>query len=128
MEAAELEFAGRGFTGAGMKALATLAGVSQSLLHYRFGSKDKLHAAVTRNRSSMIDAIRLTLLRAVDKSAEDGLAQVYQSALGLMAMALPRDGREARLAGRPETEHDEEDYVETLIRFAVGGAKAVQSG
>ncbi|PID36679.1 MAG: hypothetical protein CR993_03370 [Rhodobacterales bacterium] len=190
LAAAEVEFAERGFDGAGMKALAARAGVSQSLLHYHFGSKDKLYAAVIKSRSSRINAQRLEMLAAVDTSSEDGLAQVframfapafgpagggrafarifagliagnerdkalvrayydetakafiaalqeclpgtsaldaaqiYQCALGVMAMRLPRDGRAERLAG--STSHEEE-RIETLVRFAVGGAKAIQS-
>ena len=66
LRAAEVEFAEKGFDGAGMKALAVRAGVSQSLLHYHFGSKDQLYAAVIRDRSRMINAERRALLGAID--------------------------------------------------------------
>ncbi len=192
LSAAEQEFAERGFDGAGMKALAARAKVSQSLLHYHFGSKDKLYAAVIQSRSSAINSERLMLLGKVDMSADDALpqvframfepalgpsgggrayarifagliagnerdqalvranydetaktfiaairdclpgagalsaAQVYLCALGVMATALSREGRAQRLAGTTDTQDDE--VLETLIRFAVGGAKAIQNG
>lgn len=191
--AAEEEFSERGFDGAGMKAISARADVSQSLLHYHFGSKDKLYAAVIQTRSSMINQERLALLDAVDLTAADGLERVFQAmflpalgpsgggrayarifagliagnardqalvkdnydetaqvfikaiqtclpgigpqaashiylcALGVLAMSLARDGRAARLAGMEDVE-DSEAIVETLTRFAVGGAKAIQNG
>lgn len=192
LAAAELEFAERGFDGAGMKALAARADVSQSLLYYHFGSKDKLYSAVIQSRSSLINSERLTLLGAIDMSADDRLAmvframfapalgpsgggrayarifagliagherdqalvranydetakafiaalqnclpgitalnaaQIYQCALGVMATALSRDGRAERLAESDDA-GAAEDLIETLIMFAVGGAKAIQS-
>lgn len=195
--AAEEEFAERGFDGAGMKALANRAGVSQSLLHYHFGSKDKLYAKVIESRSALINTERMALLEAVDLTAPQALehvfgamfrpalgpsgggrayarifagliagsardqalvrenyddtarafiaaircclgeidatpaAHIYLSALGVLAMALARDGRAARLAGAPEGApviESDEKLVETLVRFAVGGARAIQNG
>jgi len=192
LTAAEQEFAERGFDGAGMKALATRAGVSQSLLHYHFGSKDKLYAAVIQSRSTQINTERLNQLQAVDQAAPDALEQIfaamfrpalgpsgggrayarifagliagntrdqilvrenydetaqsfiaaimrcldgidraaaahiYLSALGVLAMGLSRDGRAERLANTSDTKTDEE-LIMTLVRFAVGGAKAIHS-
>lgn len=192
LAAAELEFAERGFDGAGMKALAARADVSQSLLHYHFGSKDKLYSAVIQSRSSQINSERLTHLGAVDMSADNCLAQVframfapalgpsgggrayarifagliagherdqalvrvnydetakafiaalqdclpgitaldaaqiYQCALGVMATALTRDGRAQRLV-ESERIITEQEQIEILVRFAVGGAKAIQN-
>ncbi|MEM9580444.1 MAG: TetR/AcrR family transcriptional regulator [Pseudomonadota bacterium] len=89
LEAAEAEFADKGFDGAGMKALALRAGVSQSLLHYHFGSKDQLYAAVIRARSRKINAERLERLAAVDLVAADALHQVFSA---LFAPALGPSG------------------------------------
>lgn len=191
LTAAEQEFAERGFDGAGMKALAARAGVSQSLLHYHFGSKDKLYAAVIQSRSTQINSERLSLLQAVDLTAPDALEQVfaamfqpalgpsgggrayarifagliagntrdqelvrehydetaqsfiaailrcldgidradaahiYLGALGVLAMALSRDGRAERLADTSGNTSDDARSA-SLIRFAVGGAKAVR--
>ena len=61
--AAEIEFAERGFDGAGMKAISQRADVSQALLHYHFGSKDQLYSEVVARRSRMINAERLALMK-----------------------------------------------------------------
>jgi len=190
--AAEQEFAERGFDGASMKALSLRANVSQSLLHYHFGSKDRLYASVIHNRSELINSERLSLLGEVDPTVPDGLAQlfyalfapalgpsggghayarifagliagnsrdqalvrecyddtaktfiaalqeclpgisateasqVYLCALGTLATSLARDGRAARLA--EESDANNEELMTTLIRFAMGGAKAIQNG
>jgi TetR/AcrR family transcriptional regulator len=46
LRAAVAEFADQGVAGARMDAIARAAGVNKALLHYYFGSKDGLHAAV----------------------------------------------------------------------------------
>lgn len=188
LAAAEQEFADRGFEGAGMKALAARAEVSQSLLHYHYGSKDRLYAAVIEHRSALINAERQALLDRVDLLGEDALskvfhalfapalgpsgggrayarifagliagnardqvlvrdcydetakafiaairtclpkadgqagAQIYLCALGVLATSLAADGRASRLAGAPK---QTQDPIPTLIRFAVGGARAI---
>lgn len=191
LAAAEQEFADRGFEGAGMKALAARAGVSQSLLHYHFGSKDRLYGAVIQNRSHRINEERLALLNAVAPMGADHLgqifhalfapalgplgggrayarifagliagnardqalvracydetakafiaairaalpdvsaleaAEIYLCALGVLAASLARDGRAERLA---ETQAETTENINSLIRFAVGGARAIASG
>lgn len=90
--AAELEFAERGFEAAAMKALASRAAVSQSLLHYHFGSKDKLYAAVIENRSALINAERKALLDACDLDAPGALDQVFR-ALFVPALGPSGGGR-----------------------------------
>lgn len=86
IEAAEEVFAEAGFEGAGMKAIALRAGVSQALLHYHFGSKDRLYAEVIRARSRQINDARRALLAEVDFNGEDPLREVisalFRPALG----------------------------------------------
>lgn len=89
LRAAEIEFARKGFEGAGMKALAQRAGVSQSLLHYHFGSKDQLYAAVIEARSKIINAERLRRLRSIDLGHPDALARIFEA---LFIPALGPDG------------------------------------
>lgn len=91
--AAESEFSEKGFDGAGMKALAARAGVSQSLLHYHFGSKDKLYEAVIRQRSKLINDERMLLLGSVDLSCATALDEIF---VALFAPALgPAGGGKA---------------------------------
>ena len=48
LEAARTEFVAKGFAGARMQAIATSAGVNHALLHYYYGSKEKLYEAALR--------------------------------------------------------------------------------
>jgi len=191
LRAAEIEFAEKGFDGAGMKALAQRAGVSQSLLHYHFGSKDQLYGAVIRERSRLINDERLERLASIDADSDDKLeqifkalfipalgpagggrayarifagliagnerdqdlvrehydptarvfldalestlgridrsiaAQIYQFALGVLASAISRDGRIERLMGDETRKLDDDELVALLVRFSIGGAKAI---
>ncbi len=79
LASAEVEFAEAGFEGAGMKAIAARAGVSQGLLHYHFGNKEHLYAEVIRHRSKKINDSRLVLLDQVDLHAPNALAQVFDA-------------------------------------------------
>lgn len=77
--AAEFEFAERGFDGAGMKAIAARAAVAQSLLHYHFGSKDRLYAEVIGQRSTKINDERLALLAKVDLNSAQALDGILEA-------------------------------------------------
>ena len=77
--AAEIEFAERGFEGAGMKAISTRAKLSQALLHYHFGTKDRLYAEVIGQRSKKINDERLDLLAQVDLSAPKALDGILEA-------------------------------------------------
>jgi AcrR family transcriptional regulator len=46
LHAAKTEFAAKGFSGARMGSIASIAGVNQALIHYHFGSKEDLYKAV----------------------------------------------------------------------------------
>jgi AcrR family transcriptional regulator len=62
LDAAERVFALYGFDGASMRQIATEAGVAQALLHYHFGTKEKLFEAVFADRSGAINAERAARL------------------------------------------------------------------
>lgn len=193
LDAAEAVFSEIGFDGAGMKAIAQRADVSQALLHYHFGSKERLYEAVIRARSQAINARRAELLEAVDFTRPDALDQVlaalfrptlepagggkayarifaglivgrardqdlvrecydptaqaflaaiaralpgagqteagmiYQFALGVLVSVISRDGRMERLMGQAEARLNDEALIAALVRFAVGGAKALMT-
>lgn len=92
LNAAEFEFAEKGFDGASMKALAARADVSQSLLHYHFASKGKLYEAVIRKRSKLINDERILRLETIDLAQEQALYQVIE-ALFLPALGPLGGGR-----------------------------------
>ena len=79
LAAAEIEFAARGFDGAGMKAISKRADVSQALLHYHFGSKDQLYTKVVEHRSRVINAERIALLEAIDLRGPTALEQILDA-------------------------------------------------
>jgi len=58
LDAAESVFALHGFDGASMRQIAAEAGVAQALLHYHFGTKEKLYEAMFARRSDAINALR----------------------------------------------------------------------
>jgi AcrR family transcriptional regulator len=58
LDAGERVFALHGFDGASMRQIAAEAGVAQALLHYHFGTKEKLFEAVFARRSDAINAER----------------------------------------------------------------------
>ena len=82
LDAAERRFAELGFAGAGIKSIATAAGVAQGLLYYHFGSKEELYRAVVRRRSGAINAERRARLATVDIGAPDALEQILRAYLG----------------------------------------------
>lgn len=81
LDAAEEVFAENGFEGAGMKAIARAAGVSQSLLHYHFGTKEALYADVIGRRARAINEERAVLLEQVDLEAPDAVARIFRAFL-----------------------------------------------
>lgn len=79
LDAAEGEFGRAGFGGAGMKAIAQAAGVAQALLHYHFGTKEKLYEAVIARRAEVISAERERQLASVDLSSPDALHAIFDA-------------------------------------------------
>jgi len=79
LDAAEAEFSQKGFGGAGMKGIATAAGVAQGLLHYHFDNKDKLYEAVVARRSSAINAARELLLSKINLSAPEATRDIFDA-------------------------------------------------
>ena len=79
LDAAEAAFSRAGFGGATTKAIAADAGVAQGLLHYHFGTKERLFEAVIERRSGQINTARLALLDAVDTDAPDAAARIFEA-------------------------------------------------
>ena len=82
LDAGEEAFSAYGYEGAGMKAIAAAAKVSQSLLHYHFGTKEALYRAVIERRARAINNERQRLLEAVDLAADDAVARIFEALLG----------------------------------------------
>lgn len=65
LDAAEEVFGEHGFDGGNMRRIATVAGVSQALLHYHYSNKEALYQAVFERRA---DAIRIARQERLDQA------------------------------------------------------------
>ncbi len=79
LNAAEAAFSEAGFAGAGMKAIATRAGVAQGLIHYHFQTKEGLYAAVVERRANWVTTARLALLSEIDLQEPDAVSKVFEA-------------------------------------------------
>lgn len=71
LDAAERQFAERGYEGASMRAITRAAGVSVSAANYHFGSKRDLLHATLRRRVEPVNARRLERLGEIEARAAD---------------------------------------------------------
>jgi AcrR family transcriptional regulator len=82
LDAAERVFALHGFEGASMRQIATEAGVAQALLHYHFGTKEKLFQAMFARRSDAVNmerAARLESLFGADGQGHPSLEDLIEA-------------------------------------------------
>jgi AcrR family transcriptional regulator len=116
LDAAEHLFAMTGFAGTGMRAIADQAGVGQSLLHYHFGTKERLFEAMFARRAADWNRQRLQrlevkfavgkpkleefleiLLRPTVEFGRDGAKGSEHFARLIVATALGHDDRDRNL-------------------------------
>jgi AcrR family transcriptional regulator len=109
--AAEAEFSVKGFDGAGMKAIASRADVSQGLLHYHFGTKDRLYEEVIKHRSEKINSERLELLAKVDLTGHDALDKILEALFRPPLGPSGGDITYARIFSRLVVGHDREQAL-----------------
>ncbi len=98
LDAAEALFAQGGFNGVSMKDVAKGAEVDTSLMHYYFGSKAGLYAAVLTRRAGQVNASRLGALQRYaaevgDRADVAGIVRTYIEA----TFAIARNGGEGFL-------------------------------
>ncbi len=70
LDAAERVFARSGYEGAGMRRISLEAGVAQALIHYHFGTKERLFEQVVARRSQEINRRREKRLAALFKAPQ----------------------------------------------------------
>ncbi len=70
LDAAEQLFLERGFAGASMSEIAKASGVTKSLIHHHFGSKESLWEAVKRTRFAVYHDQQMKLLTGQPPSAD----------------------------------------------------------
>ena len=78
LDAAEVLFASGGFAATGMRAIAEQAGLAQSVLHYHFGTKEKLFEAMFNRRSRHMNDMRLSRLAQLIEAGGPTLEQLLE--------------------------------------------------
>jgi AcrR family transcriptional regulator len=81
LDAAERLFANSGFDGTSMRSIAEAAGVAQGLLHYHFGTKERLFAEMFTRRSEAINAARIERLDSLFAREVPSLEEVLDTLL-----------------------------------------------
>lgn len=71
LQAAEHEFATKGFAGARTTSIAEAAGVTHAMLHYYFRTKEKLFNRIIAEKISLLAEVVSKSLENVDQSLED---------------------------------------------------------
>ncbi len=79
LDAAEIEFSGAGYDGAGMKAIATRAEVAQGTLHYHFGNKEGLYESVIARRAKTLSEAREEMLAKINLTDADALERIFEA-------------------------------------------------
>lgn len=127
LEAAETEFAAKGFDGARLGTIARAASVQQALIHHYFGDKEGLHGEVVRSGlASMTEAV-WQLLSRMDAppgkpAAKAVAAKKTPGKNGAKNGATPRAGAKATANATAKTTLDDlrtlaEAFVELLLKF-----------
>lgn len=78
LDAAEVLFASGSFAATSMRAIAEEAGLAQSLLHYHFGTKEKLFQAMFDRRSKHMNDLRLERLARLTEVGTPTLEQLLE--------------------------------------------------
>jgi AcrR family transcriptional regulator len=139
LDAAEQAFAQRGFGSASLRHIIRAAGVNLAAVHYHFGSKDALVAAVFARRIRRLTSERLSLLDVCEAEAGNGpppLERVLEAFVGpaLRLTTAPGQAGKAfvRLFGRTIAEPSEhlqamlnDQFGTTVTRFLAALQRAL---
>jgi AcrR family transcriptional regulator len=139
LDAAEQAFADLGFDAASLRHIISTAGVNLAAVHYHFGSKEALLAAVFRRRLGPLSAERFDRLGRLEASHGkgplplDGVLEALLEPALHMARDPSRGGAAVvRLFGRTVAEPSEllqrllaQEFGETLVRFSEAFARAL---
>jgi AcrR family transcriptional regulator len=141
LDAAETLFAENGFSAVSLRSVIKEAGVNTASVHYHFGSKDGLVAAVIERRATPVNAERLEMLDEIEARHPTGslpLKPVLE-AFVFPVVRLRRGGKEgrpmfARLLARLLHEPDpkaarivHETFAEIFSRFSGAFARTLPS-
>jgi AcrR family transcriptional regulator len=139
LDAAEVAFADLGFDAASLRHIIALAGVNLAAVHYHFGSKEALLAAVFQRRIAPMSAERFARLDRIEQASGNGplplegiLEALIEPALQLARAPDKGGSAVVRLFGRTIAEPNEmlqkllsQEFGETLRRFSSAFARAL---
>jgi len=139
LAAAERLFGEEGFARTSLRAITLAAGVNVAAVHYHFGSKEALLAALFTRRAAPLNADRLARLDAIEAAAGDGalpleavLEAFVAPAFRLIAELDPAGPSPAQLIARFFSEPEEvvqrmlrEQFGEVGARFLVALRRAL---
>ncbi len=122
LDAAERLIAERGFAATSVREIIREAGVNTAAVHYHFGSRDGLVAALIRRRADPVNRARLERLDAVEAAAGDGplpLEAVLDALIAPMILVPRAEGVHPetlpRLIGRLMVETSEPAVRDAMI-------------
>ncbi|MDB5213710.1 MAG: Transcriptional regulator, TetR family [Myxococcaceae bacterium] len=120
LEAAESEFAAKGFDGARLGTIARAAAVQQALIHHYFGDKEGLHGEVVRSGLAAMTEGVWELLSRMD--APPGNAKAKPSASSKTQVKKAGAAKTTSKAAAAKTSVNElrtlaEAFVELLLKF-----------
>ncbi len=125
LDAAEQEFADRGFGAASLRQIIARAGVNPAAVHYHFGSKEELVSAVFERRIGIMTTERLESLDACEREGRGGhppLEKLIEAFVGpaLRLTTDPAKGGKVfmRLFGRTLAEPSE--YLQKMLNRHFG--------
>ena len=116
LEAAQSEFAAKGFDGARLGTIARAAEVQQALIHHYFGDKEGLHGEVVRSGLAAMTEGVWELLSRMDAPAESGTTST-KATTKAKAKASPAAKAKAKQTSALDLRTLAEAFVELLLKF-----------
>ena len=119
LEAAQSEFAAKGFDGARLGTIARAAEVQQALIHHYFGDKEGLHGEVVRSGLAAMTEGVWELLSRMDAPAEASTTRAKASTAKASAKAKtsPAAKAKAKRTSALDLRTLAEAFVELLLKF-----------
>lgn len=79
LEAAEREFAAKGFDGARTTSIAAEAGVTHAMLHYYFRTKEKLFECIFKDKITKIHSLLITPIVNPERSIKEKIKDIVEN-------------------------------------------------
>ena len=121
LDAAEEVFLAKGYGAAAMSEIADHAGVTKSLLHHHFGSKDGLWKEVKLRRFSKYSEVQLGMLR-----DSEGSVDLLENSFRFYFGFLQRNPELVRIMGWIFLEHDQDECLQLDRELIIEGTAKIR--